>query len=96
MNTDTMFSSKTDQWATPQDFFDRLNEEFHFTLDVAADETNHKCERYYDKLTDGLVQPWTHTHTLCKKLFGAIHHMVVRLVNGLRKHTMNRLKVQRL
>lgn len=63
MNTDTMFSSKTDQWATPQDFFDRLNEEFHFTLDVAADETNHKCERYYDKLTDGLVQPWTHTHT---------------------------------
>ena len=62
MNTDLMFSSATDQWATPQDFFDRLNEEFHFTLDVAADETNHKCDEYYDKLTDGLVQPWTHTH----------------------------------
>ncbi len=25
MNTDVMFSSKTDMWATPQDFFDLLN-----------------------------------------------------------------------
>lgn len=58
MNTDLMFSSATDQWATPQDFFDKLNEEFHFTLDVAADETNHKCDKYYDKQTDGLSQPW--------------------------------------
>ena len=63
MNTDIMFSSATDQWATPQDFFDKLNEEFHFTLDVAADESNHKCEKYYDIITDGLAQPWTHTHT---------------------------------
>jgi hypothetical protein len=28
-----MFSSKDMTWATPQDFFDKLNEEFHFTLD---------------------------------------------------------------
>lgn len=28
MNTEVMFSSKTDQWSTPQDFFDKLNEEF--------------------------------------------------------------------
>lgn len=58
MNTDLMFSSATDQWATPQNFFDKLNDEFHFTLDVAADETNHKCEKYYDKQIDGLSQPW--------------------------------------
>ena len=53
-----MFSSKTDQWATPQAFFDELNREFHFTLDVAADATNHKCPAYYDKTVDGLKQPW--------------------------------------
>lgn len=82
MNTDIMFSSATDQWATPQDFFDKLNEEFHFTLDVAADESNHKCEKYYDKMTDGLAQPWTHTHTPAKKLFGVIPHMAEKLVNG--------------
>lgn len=29
MNTETMFSSKTDLWATPQDFYDKLNSEFY-------------------------------------------------------------------
>jgi hypothetical protein len=31
-----VFSSTTDLWATPQAFFDELDREFHFTLDVAA------------------------------------------------------------
>ena len=31
MNTDLMFSSKTDDWATPQDFYDKLNEEIKKT-----------------------------------------------------------------
>lgn len=53
-----MFSSATDNWSTPQDFFDKLNDEFHFTLDVCADENNHKCEHYYTKEIDGLSQPW--------------------------------------
>lgn len=58
MNTDVMFSSKTDQWATPQDFFNHLNQEFNFTLDTAADESNHKCDRYYSETENGLVQSW--------------------------------------
>ena len=53
-----LFSSKTDNWATPQALFDRLNDEFHFTLDVAADETNHKCTEYFTKEQDGLSQKW--------------------------------------
>ena len=61
MNTDVMFSSATDNWSTPQDFFDNLNDEFHFTLDVCADETNHKCEHYYTKEIDGLSRPWIGT-----------------------------------
>ena len=35
-----------DDWATPQPLFDELDRVFHFTLDAAADETNHKCVRY--------------------------------------------------
>lgn len=58
MNTDVMFSSATDNWATPQDFFDKLNAEFHFDLDVCADEINHKCDKYYTKQQDGLTMPW--------------------------------------
>lgn len=54
----TMFSSKTDLWATPQDFFDRLNAEFHFTLDPCSDGTNNKCELYFTPKDDGLAQKW--------------------------------------
>ena len=58
MNKEVMFSSATDNWATPQDFFDKLNAEFHFDLDVCADESNHKCDTYYTKEQDGLAMPW--------------------------------------
>lgn len=58
MNKDLMFSSKTDQWETPQDFFDQLNLEFHFTLDVCALPENSKCCNYYTPAMDGLTMPW--------------------------------------
>lgn len=59
INTEVMFSSKTDQWSTPQNFYDKLNDEFHFTLDPCADEFNHKCDKYYTESDDGLKQDWS-------------------------------------
>lgn len=56
---DVHFSSKSNEWATPQDFFDRLNEEFHFTLDAAATPENAKCDRYFTLRQNGLIQDWT-------------------------------------
>lgn len=61
MNTEVMFSSATDLWATPQDFFDELDAEFHFDLDVCALPENAKCATYYTPEQDGLKQPWTGT-----------------------------------
>lgn len=61
MNTDVMFSSATDLWATPQDFFDKLNDEFHFTLDACALPSNAKCEKYYTPDDNGLVKDWDGT-----------------------------------
>lgn len=58
MNTEVMFSSKAMDWATPQAFFDELDSEFHFTLDPCANESNHKCARYFTEADDGLKQPW--------------------------------------
>lgn len=58
MNKDAMFSSKTGVWETPKDFFDKLNEEFHFNLDVCALPENAKCSAYYTPDMDGLKQPW--------------------------------------
>lgn len=53
-----MFSSKSMEWATPQNFFDKLNDEFHFTLDPCADEFNHKCGKYFTEKDNGLEQCW--------------------------------------
>lgn len=54
-----MMTSKTDLWSTPQDFFDKLDAEFHFALDVCALPENAKCERYYTPTDDGLTQRWS-------------------------------------
>ena len=62
MNTNVMFSSKTDDWETPQDLFDKLNQEFEFNLDVCATRENRKCRNFYDKELDGLKQDW---HGVC-------------------------------
>lgn len=53
-----LFSSNTDDWATPQWLFDELNKEFHFDLDVCASDLNHKCENYFTKEMNGLEQKW--------------------------------------
>ena len=66
-----MFRSTTDQWATPQTFFDKINKEFNFTLDPCADSTNHKCPLYYTKEQNGLLQNW-----------GDIRFSVILLMEG--------------
>ena len=58
MNTQVMFSSTTDMWATPQDFFDNLNNEFRFEIDVCATAENAKCKTFYTKEQNGLEMPW--------------------------------------
>jgi len=53
-----IFQSKRHDWSTPQDLFDRLNAEFHFTLDPCATDETAKCERYFTPEIDGLKQSW--------------------------------------
>ena len=55
---DTMFSSKSDEWQTPPWLFKGLNDEVNFTLDPAATDENHLCEKYYTIEQDGLAQSW--------------------------------------
>ena len=59
LNTSVVFSSATDDWATPQAFFDQLYSEFHFTTDVCASKENAKCLHFYDVAQDGLKQEWS-------------------------------------
>ena len=55
------FSSKTAEWTTPQDFFDKLDAEFHFTVDLCATPENAKYAAFFSRADNGLVQTWTGT-----------------------------------
>ena len=72
MNTTVMFSSKTDEWETPQDFFDELDREFNFTLDPCATPQNAKCKKYYTKTEDGLKQDWQGETVFCNPPYGKV------------------------
>lgn len=65
-----MFSSATDNWATPQDFFDELNREFGFTLDPCADVDNAKCKKFFTREQDGLAQSWGGETVFCNPPYG--------------------------
>ncbi len=65
-----MFSSKSDNWSTPQDFFDELNKEFNFTLDPCATPANAKCKKYFTKEDDGLKQSWKNERVFCNPPYG--------------------------
>ena len=70
MNTKALFSSQRSDWETPQDLFERLDEEFRFTLDPAASEECHKCSRFFTEEQDGLLQPWTGERVFCNPPYG--------------------------
>ena len=53
------FSSQSNEWETPQAFFDKLDEEFHFTLDPCSTDENTKCEKHFTLKDNGLRQDWS-------------------------------------
>lgn len=65
-----MFSSEKDDWETPQDLFDELDEEFHFTLDAASSDLNAKCEKHYTIEDDGLSQSWEGNNVFLNPPYG--------------------------
>lgn len=65
-----MFSSDKEEWATPQDFFDQLDSEFHFTLDPCALPENAKCPKYFTPKINGLNQDWQNHVVFCNPPYG--------------------------
>ena len=71
--------------STPQWLFDRCNQLAleacgePLTLDVAAAQWNHKCERYYTEADDGLAKEWDAKAVFCNPPYTAdIIEMFVR------------------
>ena len=66
-----LFSSNTNEWATPQAFYNELNAEFHFNLDPCSTHENAKCEKHFTLAENGLLYDW-----------GGIMSFVIPLMRG--------------
>ena len=64
------FTSKSNEWETPQDFFIKLDQEFHFTLDPCATVENAKCDKYFTVEDDGLSRSWDSERVFCNPPYG--------------------------
>jgi len=66
----SLYSSRSEEWPTPQLLFDTLNTEFGFTLDPCATAANAKCKTYFTKRQDGLHQDWGRNIVFCNPPYG--------------------------
>lgn len=64
------FSSVKQDWATPDELFERLNRIYQFDLDAAASRENTRCATYFDECTDGLAQSWEGRRVWCNPPYG--------------------------
>lgn len=69
---DTLFSHKSDEWETPQDFFDKVNKEFDLEIDVASTPENRKCPGYFTIEDNGLSQDWGEARIWCNPPYSNI------------------------
>lgn len=70
MITKGMMSSNSNEWGTPQSFFNELNKEFNFTLDPCSTHENAKCIKHFTKEEDGLKQDWSKDIVFCNPPYG--------------------------
>ena len=71
-----LFSSNSDEWATPNTVFEELNKEFNFTLDACATAENAKCSKFFTKEEDGLAQNWGGERMFCNPPYSNISKWV--------------------
>lgn len=89
MKTETLFSRKSDEWETPQDLFDTLNEEFHFDLDPCATVQNRKCWDYITAHQDGLKADWGGCRVYCNPPYSHVSEWVEKCYReGHKDHTL--------
>lgn len=64
-------TSKSNEWPTPQKFFDELNKEFNFTLDPCCTHESAKCQKYYTEADDGLSKSWAGERVFMNPPYGS-------------------------
>lgn len=81
-----------DRWRTPPWLFRALDDEFHFTTDVAADDNNHLCDAYFTEENDALKQLWGDVNW-CNPPYSNIGPWVLK---AMQQATINRTTVMLL
>ena len=54
---------------TPKEIWERLSQEFNFTVDACASDKNHLLPRYWTIETDALKQDWDNEIVYCHPMF---------------------------
>lgn len=80
-----IFSHKCDEWRTPRELFNTLNDLFHFDVDAAATEENKLCDRYF---VDGLAANWDGLCVYCNPPYSNIKAWVEKAYNAKAKTIM--------
>lgn len=66
----------TASYNTPQWFFDELDSEFHFDIDLAASAENSKCKRFFTYEDNALEQTWRKRVCWCNPPWGGLRHWI--------------------
>lgn len=80
-------ATSSDEWETPKDLFEKLDNQYHFNLDLCATHKNHKCEKYYTKEQDGLKQEWAGV-CWCNPPYSNVKAWVKKAYNEAQKGTV--------
>lgn len=67
-----------DDRALPQADFDRLNQRFNFSIDVAASAENAKLPRYFTEEVSGLEQSWAGERVYCNPPYSSIEPWLIK------------------
>ena len=68
------FDSKKQEWPTPDLLYCPLNAEFDFSLDLAASKENAKCQRFFDRYSNGLSRSWANETCFLNPPYGDLNH----------------------
>jgi len=80
---DVLFSKDIQTYSTPQELFDWVDSVFHFTVDVCADKSNHKCSKYYNEETNGLLQSWSDEVAWCNPPYSETKPWILKGVESI-------------
>lgn len=75
-NQNIFFTSNSDEWSTPQNFFKELNNEFNFTLDPCSSDENFKCSNHFTIKEDGLSKSWKNQTVFCNPPYSNVKEWI--------------------